>query len=104
MFGKRTKREDIVRRELTRWVTVSRVKEMALLHPLIAGTSLESFCYSIIGNNKCDSLKSKRIGKSAAKRPTGMKVQRLASCQDWGRYKRTEMGVAAKRLRYSLIL
>ena len=33
---------------------------------LTAGTSLEPFCYNIISNDKCDSLKNEGIGQSAS--------------------------------------
>ena len=33
---------------------------------LTAGKSLEPFYYNIISNDKCDSLKNERIGKSAS--------------------------------------
>lgn len=34
---------------------------------LIAGNSLELLYYNIIGNNRCECLKNKKIGQSAAK-------------------------------------
>ena len=36
---------------------------------LTAGKSLEPFYYNIISNDKCDSLKNERIGKSASTLP-----------------------------------